>query len=82
MAEVVHRAGIYGPRDYRKVVAQCLETWGIADLRPDGAMGRKVQERLMAVPGRLDKLANLLEKRTKSEAFSFDFVYQRAIRFD
>ncbi len=82
MADVVRRAGIYGPRDYRKVVSHCLESWGIADLQPEDAVGREAQERLMAVPERLDKLADLLERRTRSKAFSFDFVYHRAIRFD
>lgn len=82
MADVVRRAGIYGPRDYRKVVSQCLEYWGIAGLQPGDAAGREAQERLMEVPGRLDKLAELLERRTRSKTFSFDFVYRRAISFD
>jgi acyl-[acyl-carrier-protein] desaturase len=82
MADVVRRAGIYGPRDYRKVVAQCLESWGIAALQPADAEGREAQERLMAVPGRLDKLADLLERRTRSKTFSFDFAYHRALDFD
>jgi acyl-[acyl-carrier-protein] desaturase len=82
MAEVVYRAGIYGPREYRKVVVECLDTWGIADLQPGDARGREVQAKLMAVPDRLDKLADLLEKRTKSKSFSFDFIYRRGIDFD
>lgn len=82
MADVVRRAGIYGPRDYRRVVSQCLESWGIADLQPADAEGREAQDRLMAVPARLDKLAELLERRTKSKTFSFDFAYRRAIDFD
>jgi acyl-[acyl-carrier-protein] desaturase len=81
MADVVHRAGIYGPRDYRKVVTQCLESWGIAALQPAHAEGREAQERLMAVPARLDKLADLLERRTRSKTFSFDFAYHRALDF-
>lgn len=82
MADVVRRAGIYGPRDYRNVVSQCLESWGIADLHPEDAEGREAQERLMEVPARLDKLSNLLEKRTRSKTFSFDFVHRRTIDFD
>lgn len=82
MAEVVYRAGIYGPRDYRKVVAQCLESWGIAELRPEDPEGREAQERLMAVPERLDKLAGLLDRRTRPKTFSFGFVCERAIQFD
>lgn len=82
MAEVVRRADIYGPRDYRKVVAECLDAWGIADLTPDDAAGREAQDKMMAVPERLDKLADILERRTKSKSFSFDFIYQRGLDFD
>ena len=81
MADVVRRAGIYGPRDYRKVVSQCLESWGIADLRPEDSAGREAQERLMAVPARLDKLAGLLEMRTRRKTFSFDVLHERSIEF-
>jgi acyl-[acyl-carrier-protein] desaturase len=81
MAEVVRRAGIYGPRDYRKVVSECLDSWGIADLRPEDAAGREAQQKLMAVPARLDKLADILERRTRSKSFSFDFIYRRGIDF-
>jgi len=33
----------------------------------------------MAVPARLDRLADILEKRTRSKSFSFDFIYARII---
>lgn len=82
MADVVRRAGIYGPRDYRKVVSQCLASWDIANLQPGDAVGRQAQERLMAVPARLDRLAELLETRTKSKSFSFEFLHRRSISFD
>ncbi|HEX7035192.1 MAG TPA: acyl-ACP desaturase [Pseudomonadales bacterium] len=82
MAEVVRRADIYGPRDYRRVVAQCLETWGVASLEPPDAAGREAQDKLMAVPARLDRLADLLERRTRPRSFEFDFVYGRSVAFD
>lgn len=81
MAEVVRRADIYGPRDYRKVVSECLDAWGIAELKPDDAAGREAQDKMMAVPARLDKLADILERRTKSKSFSFDFIYKRGLDF-
>ncbi|TBW59605.1 acyl-ACP desaturase [Marinobacter halodurans] len=82
MADVVHRAGIYGPRDYRKVVQQCLDSWGIADLVPSDAAGREAQDKLMAVPARLDKLASLIERRMRSKSFSFDFINRRVMEFE
>lgn len=82
MAEVVGRSGIYGPRHYRKVVAECLDAWEIGRLSPDDADGRKAQDRLMAVPERLDRLADILEKRTRSKSFSFDFIYARVMELN
>ena len=82
MAEVVRRAGIYGPRDYRKVVAEVLESWDISGVVPPDAAGREAQDKLMALPERLDRLAGIQEKRTRDRTFAFDFTYRRAIRFD
>ncbi|MDN5938021.1 MAG: acyl-ACP desaturase [Salinisphaera sp.] len=81
MASVVYRAGIYGPRDYRKVVAECIEAWKVGDLTPRDASGREAQDALMALPDRLDRLADILDKRTKSKSFSFDFIYARPLDF-
>ncbi|WP_207950797.1 MULTISPECIES: acyl-ACP desaturase [Marinobacter] len=82
MADVVHRANIYGPRDYRKVVQECLDSWGIADLTPVDAAGREAQDKMMAVPKRLDKLADILERRMRSKSFTFDFINQRIMEFE
>lgn len=79
MAEVVRRAGIYGASDYRRVVAECLEAWEIETLVPDDAAGREAQDSLMATPARLDRLADILERRTKSKSFCFDFIYRRML---
>ena len=81
MAEVVHRAGIYGPREYRMVVSECLDSWAIADLCPGDSAGREAQDKLLALPARLDKLADVLERRSKSRSFSFDFIYRRVLEF-
>ncbi|MDA3919738.1 MAG: acyl-ACP desaturase [Salinisphaera sp.] len=64
---------------YRTVVAECLDACEIGQLSPDDAAGRKAQDRLMAVPARLDRLADILEKRTRSESFSFDSIYARVL---
>jgi acyl-[acyl-carrier-protein] desaturase len=64
------------------VVSECLDAWGIADLQPEDAAGREAQHKLMAVPARLDRLADILERRTKAKSFSFDFIYRRGIEFD
>ncbi len=82
MAEVVRRAGIYGPRDYRRVVSDCLEAWGIADLVPSDAAGREAQDKMMALPDRLDRLCQIQEKRTRPATYRFDFNYSRDIAFN
>lgn len=79
MADVVRRAGIYGPRDYCKVVAECLHAWGVANLKPEDAAGRAAQDNLMALPARLGKLADILEQRTRRKSFTFDVIYRRAL---
>lgn len=79
MADVVHRSGIYGPGDYRKVVEECLEAWGVANLEPQDAAGREAQDKLMAVPERLTKLAELMDRRRRTKSFSFDFISQRIL---
>ena len=81
MAEVVRRAGLYGPQDYRRVVQDCLDTWGIADMVPQDAAGREAQDKLMALPDRLDRLATVQEKRTKAARYRFDFIEKREIAF-
>jgi len=79
MADVVRRAGIYGPRDYQRIVDQILHEWRVGELTPDDAAGREAQDKLMALPARLEKLAGLLERRTKPKSFSFAFVYERTL---
>lgn len=79
MADVVRRAGIYGPRDYLRLVKEVLDHWDVANLVPEDAEGRAAQDALMAIPARLNRLAGLLDRRNKPKSFSFDFTYRRAL---
>lgn len=80
MADVVRRAGIYGPRDYQRIVEELLEHWGIGKLSGLSAEGRQSQEKLMKIPSRLARMADYLEaKATGKRQFSFDFIYGRTI---
>jgi hypothetical protein len=49
-ADVVRRAGIYGPRDYLKIVEEQIRFWGIATLTGLNDVGRAAQEKIMAFP--------------------------------
>lgn len=80
MADVVRRAGIYGPRDYQRIVEELLEHWQIAKLTglsPDGAAA---QDKLMKIPQRLARMADYLEAKTAGKrTFSFDFIFGRTV---
>lgn len=79
MADVVRRAGFYGPWDYKAIVEDVLEFWGVGNLRGLDAEGTRAQETLMRLPQRLARFAEYIEKRTTSKSFSFDFIYDREL---
>lgn len=82
MADVVRRVGIYGPRDYKKIVEEAIKFWEIELLTGLNDLAQKAQEKILSIPKRLEKVAEYIEKRTESKTFSFDFVYNRILVFD
>ena len=76
-ADVVRRAGIYGPRDYLQIVEEQIRFWGIATLTELDATGRAAQDRIMAIPERLERLANLVERKARPRTYAFDVVFNR-----
>ncbi|MDE2150063.1 MAG: acyl-ACP desaturase [Gammaproteobacteria bacterium] len=81
MAEVVRRAGLYGPRHYQKIVEELLEFWGIGRLSGLSAEGRACQEKLMRVPARLTRMSDYQDAKAGPREFRFDFLHQRALVF-
>jgi len=81
-AEVIRRSGIYGPWDYLKIVREQIAYWKIEKLENLNEMGRKAQERIMAVPDRLRRIAELIETRSRAKTFSFDVVFNREFAMD
>ena len=79
MADVVRRAGIYGPWDYKKIVEEAIAFWNIESLSGLNEAGRKAQEKIMAIPKRLQKVAEYIESRDTSKTYSFDFIYGRIL---
>jgi len=79
MADVIRRAEIFGPRDYKKIVEEAISYWKIGLLEGLNEEGRKAQDKIMAIPDRLDKVAQYIEKRTEKKSFSFELVYNRTI---
>jgi acyl-[acyl-carrier-protein] desaturase len=82
MADVIRRIGIYGPRDYKKIVEEAIKFWEIELITGLNDLAQKAQEKILSIPKRIEKVAEYIEKRTESKTFSFDFIYNRILAFD
>jgi acyl-[acyl-carrier-protein] desaturase len=82
MADVIRRVGIYGPRDYKKIVEEAIKFWEIELLTGLNDLAQKAQEKILSIPKRLEKVAEYIERRTESKTFSFDFIYNRILVFE
>ena len=76
-AEVIRRSGIYGPRDYLKIVQDALVHWRIETIEGLDEMGRAAQEQLLGIPERLRRIADLMETRSRSKTFAFEVAFAR-----
>jgi acyl-[acyl-carrier-protein] desaturase len=77
LADVIRRAGIYGPRDYLRIVQEQIRYWKIESIEGLNELGRKAQEKIMGIPARLKRIAEYMETRSKSKTFSFEVVFNR-----
>jgi len=75
MADVIRRAGIYGPRDYRAIVEEQIRFWAIETIEGLDETGKKAQEEILAIPKRLERVADALETRSRAKAFSFKVAF-------
>lgn len=78
-ADVVRRSGIYGPRDFMRIIEQLISLWNIEVLGNLNEIGRKAQEKIMSIPARLEKVAEYIESRATTKSFRFDIVYGRVL---
>ncbi len=77
MADVIRRAGIYGPRDYLKIVEEQIRFWAIDKLEGLNEAGKKAQEKILGVPKRLERIADAMETRSKAKTFAFAVAFSR-----
>lgn len=77
MADVIRRAGIYGPRDYLKIVEEQIRFWAIDKIEGLNEAGRKAQEKIMAIPSRLERVADMMETRSRAKTFSFAVAFNK-----
>lgn len=77
MADVIRRSGIYGPRDYLRIVQEQIKFWKIETLTGLNDLGRKAQEKIVEIPTRLLRIAEHIESKSKAKTFSFEVVFNR-----
>jgi acyl-[acyl-carrier-protein] desaturase len=77
MADVIRRAGIYGPRDYLRIVEEQIRFWAIETLDGLDEMGKRAQDTILAIPRRLERVADALETRSRAKSFSFAVAFGR-----
>jgi acyl-[acyl-carrier-protein] desaturase len=79
-ADVVRRAGIYGPREYKQIVENLIASWKVEVLQHLDEIGRKAQDKIMAIPARLEKVAEYIESRCTAKSFRFEVVFGRVLQ--
>ena len=77
IADVIRRSGIYGPRDYLRIVQEQIRYWKIETLNGLNELGKRAQEKILGVPERLQRIAEHIESRSKAKTFSFEVVFNR-----
>jgi acyl-[acyl-carrier-protein] desaturase len=77
MAEVIRRAGIYGPREYLKIVEEQIRYWAIDAVEAVGESGRMAQEKILGIPARLGRIADAMETRSRAKTFAFAVAFAR-----
>lgn len=82
MADTVRRTGIYGPWNYKNIVEEVIGFWDIENLTGLNAQGRKVRDKIMELPSRLEKVAKYIDRKSGSKTFSFDFIGNRQLVFE
>jgi acyl-[acyl-carrier-protein] desaturase len=82
MADVIRRAGIYGPRDYLKIVEEQIKYWAIDAIQGLNEMGKIAQEKILAIPARLERVADMMESRSRAKTFSFAVAFAREFAMD
>jgi acyl-[acyl-carrier-protein] desaturase len=82
MAYVIRRAGIYGPRDYLRIVEEQIKHWAIEALEGLDATGRQAQEKILAIPKRLERISDAMETRSRAKTFSFVVAFAREFAMD
>jgi glycosyltransferase involved in cell wall biosynthesis len=77
MADVIRRAGIYGPREYIRIVEDLVKFWALDKVEGLNEMGKKAQEKIMGITARLERIADAMETRSKAKTFQFNVAFNK-----
>ncbi len=77
MADVIRRAGIYGPRDYLRIVEEQIKFWSIETLTALDEVGEMARAKIVSIPKRLERVADMMETRSRAKSFSFAVAFAR-----
>jgi acyl-[acyl-carrier-protein] desaturase len=75
MADVIRRAGIYGPEDYIAIVQEQIRYWKLETLSGLNEIGEQARDKILAVPARLKRIAEAMKTRTRAKTFSFEVAF-------
>jgi acyl-[acyl-carrier-protein] desaturase len=79
---VIRRAGIYGPRDYLKIVEEQIRYWDLGSLTDLNEEGERARDKIMEIPARLKRIADAMESRRRSKTFSFEVAFAREFEME
>ena len=54
-----------------------IRYWKIESLTGLNELGRKAQEKILGIPARLRRIADIMETRSRAKTFSFEVVFNR-----
>jgi acyl-[acyl-carrier-protein] desaturase len=77
MADVIRRAGIYGPWEYKKIVEEQIKYWAIDTAEAFTEAGKRAQEKILSIPDRLERVAGMMEARSRAKTFAFAVAFAR-----
>jgi acyl-[acyl-carrier-protein] desaturase len=82
MADVIRRAGIYGPHDYIDIVQEQIRYWKLETLTGLNEAGEKARAKILEIPARLERIADAMKTRTRTKTFAFDVAFAREFTMD
>lgn len=77
LADVIRRSGIYGPRDYLRIVQEQIKYWKVETITGLNELGRRAQDKILSIPDRLRRIAEAMETRSRTKTFAFEVVFNR-----